>query len=203
MTINDIEDFGSKLLINIPDNKTKKPRSFVVNESYLEIYRKYTALRPENFDNSRFFYKYYNGRSYRQVVGIHQFGKMPEIIATFLNLPNPKQYTGHCFRRSSATILVDNGADLTCLKRHGGWKSSTVAEGYIEESIANKTDVANRIFGIQSTEKVEINNSYTCTNNSNSATAIMLTNTANNGNHPPIFNNCTNCNITVNITSNN
>ena len=43
-----------------------------------------------------------------------------------------------CLRRTSATFLVDSGGDITTLKRHGGWKSSSVAEGYIEESIENK-----------------------------------------------------------------
>ncbi|KAJ8911221.1 hypothetical protein NQ315_014933 [Exocentrus adspersus] len=42
-------------------------------------------------------------------------------------------YTGHCFRRSSTSILADSGADLLTIKRHGGWKSNTVA-GYIDTS---------------------------------------------------------------------
>ena len=35
--------------------------------------------------------------------------KIPFEIATFLGLENPKTYTGHCFRRSSATSLADSG----------------------------------------------------------------------------------------------
>lgn len=31
------------------------------------------------------------------------------------------------------------------IQRHGGWKSSTVAEGYIEESIGNKIKINNMI----------------------------------------------------------
>ncbi|XP_023312630.1 uncharacterized protein LOC111692753, partial [Anoplophora glabripennis] len=56
-------------------------------------------------------------------------------------LPNPSSYTGHCLRRTSATALANAGATMTNLKRHGGWKSSTVAEGYLEDSIElrNKT----------------------------------------------------------------
>ncbi|KAH0813919.1 hypothetical protein GEV33_008872 [Tenebrio molitor] len=56
-------------------------------------------------------------------------------------LPEAEKYTGHSFRRSSATILVD----ITALKRHGGWKSTTVAEGYIDTSMNNKMDSANKI----------------------------------------------------------
>ncbi|CAH1371642.1 unnamed protein product, partial [Tenebrio molitor] len=49
-------------------------------------------------------------------------------IAKYLGLTNPHEYSGHTFRRSSATILVDAGGDILSLKRHGGWKSTTVAE---------------------------------------------------------------------------
>ena len=47
-----------------------------------------------------------------------------------LDLLNTEEYTGHSFRGSSATLLVDSGADLTVVKRHGGWFSSSVVEGY-------------------------------------------------------------------------
>ncbi|CAH1383311.1 unnamed protein product, partial [Tenebrio molitor] len=70
---------------------------------------------------------------------------MGKAIAAFLKLPNPEQYSGHSFRRSSVTILVDAGGDITALKRHGGWKSTAVAEGYMDESVKNKTDTANKI----------------------------------------------------------
>ncbi|KAI4462112.1 fun14 domain containing [Holotrichia oblita] len=54
MTPNDVEDLESKLLISIPDSKTNKPRSFVVNQMYLNLYRKYVLLRPENMNSERF-----------------------------------------------------------------------------------------------------------------------------------------------------
>ncbi|XP_063909850.1 uncharacterized protein LOC135127337 [Zophobas morio] len=108
MGTSDVQDLGSLLLINIPDSKTHKKRSFtVIGEPYTSICRKYVSLRLEN---------------------------IPE-----------RQYTGHCLRRTSATLLVDSGANLTCLKRHGGWKPSSVADGYIEDSLANKKEIATKI----------------------------------------------------------
>ena len=74
---------------------------------------------------------------------------MPSEIAAFLRLSNPELYTGHCFRRSSASHLADAGANLTTIKKHGGWKSSTVAEGYIENSIEQKRKTSNKIFKIK------------------------------------------------------
>ena len=91
MTLPDIEDLQSKLLVHIPDSKSKKPRSFVVNEMYLNFYRYYVALRPENMNTDRFFFKYQKGKGCRQVVGIHQFRKMPQVVAVYLNLTNPAE----------------------------------------------------------------------------------------------------------------
>lgn len=76
---------------------------------------------------------------------MNTISKIPAIIANYLNLPNSDLYMGHCFRRSSATLLVNRGGDITQLKRHGGWRSTTVAEGYIEESINEKIETAKKI----------------------------------------------------------
>lgn len=208
MTLQDIEDLQSKLLVKIPDSKTHTSRSFVVNEMYLNIYRKYVALRPGDMNNIRFFFKCQNGKGCKQVVGIHQFRKMPKIVATYLNLPNTTEYTGHCFRRSSATILVDSGGDITSLKRLGGWKSSNVAEGYIEESLTNKVQVANKIFAADNNQQniptrfdvCPIPN-YCQTNKIISVENIKQTNHTS-SNVLPMFNTCTNCQITVNISNN-
>lgn len=79
------------------------------------------------------------------MVGKNTFGQIPFKIATYLKLPTPKDYTGHCFRRSSATLLANAGEDILNIKRHAGWKSTTVAEGYIEDSVANKMKIAKKI----------------------------------------------------------
>lgn len=146
MTIDDIKDLGSVIHIKIPDSKSKKPRSFtIIGEKYINLYRKYTSLRPQAMESRRFFLKFQKGKCYRMVMGIHTISNVPKTVATYLKLPNSKDYTGHALRRTSATLLVDGGADITCLKRHGGWRSSTVAEGYIEDSLSNKKQTAEKI----------------------------------------------------------
>ncbi|KAJ8979013.1 hypothetical protein NQ317_012708, partial [Molorchus minor] len=72
-------------------------------------------------------------------------GKIPSVVASYLKLPDVACYTGHCLRRSSATLLADAGVDITTIKRHAGWKSTTVAEGYVENSIQNKNKIANQV----------------------------------------------------------
>ena len=151
LKVDDLEDLNSALLVKLDNTKTKKPRTFTVTGEFYNIYKKYAALRPNDLAEKRFFLNYQNGKCTRQVVGINKFGSMAKRIAIFLKLENPHLYTGHCFRRSSATILVNAGGDILTLKRHGGWQSSTVAEGYVGDSIKNKMDVANKI--VDSIEK--------------------------------------------------
>lgn len=158
MTLNDIEDKRDVIIINIPDSKNKTRRTFTIindtdkNIDCLGIIRKYVNLRPKNVDHRRLFLRYEVGKCVNQVVGKNTLGKVPYNIAKYLNLDNPESYTGHSFRRTSATLLADTGADVLALKRHGGWRSSTVAESYVADSTANKVDTARRI--LCCTEKV-------------------------------------------------
>ena len=113
----------------------------------VDIVRQYLELRPQDCDNGRFFLAYRNGKCTKQSIGINTIGNIPQLIAQFLELPNPKDYTGHCFRRSSSTILADSGTNLLTIKRHSGWKSNSVVEGYIENSSENKKRTAMKILG--------------------------------------------------------
>lgn len=194
MSIDDIEDMGSAILVKIPENKTNKPRSFTVTGDCVQIYRKYAALRPAGVTERRFFLSYRNGKCTKQVVGLHKIGGIPKEIALFLNLQNAHEYTGHCFRRTSATLLVDAGADLTALKRHGGWKSSSVAEGYIDDSIANKIEVANKILNTDTSlpgMSASKSNLHLRTTRTENNTDLQVNSSS------VIFQNCTNCTFNI------
>lgn len=152
LKIENIQDKGKYFHVVLPDTKTKKSRSFTILEegfpvNPINLCKKYMSLRPKNTSSSRFFVFYKNGRCTSQCVGINTLSKIPSRIAMFLKLEEPALYTGHCLRRSSATLLANAGANMTTLKRHGGWKSSTVAEGYLEESVHNKIQIAEKIQG--------------------------------------------------------
>ena len=64
----------------------------------------------------------------------------PKTVADFVKTAcailkvDPQGYTSHCFRRSAATNLADAGVSFINLKRHGQWKSDSVAEAYIANS---------------------------------------------------------------------
>ena len=84
-------------------------------------------MRTENVVSDRFFVNYQNGKCSIQFIGKHKFSKMPNEITLFLQLENPETYTGHAFRRTSATLLAQSGASMLRLKNLGGWKSDSTA----------------------------------------------------------------------------
>ena len=74
---------------------------------------------------------------------INTIRKHPQIIANFCELKG--NFTGHCFRRSSANIIVENSAKAMQLQKFGRWKSATVAEGYVDQSKRQKLALAGLI----------------------------------------------------------
>lgn len=196
----DINDNGSILVIKIEKTKNYKPRSFVVTDAKgtgfngMQIYRKYAALRPLSLGDGRFFLCYRSGKCTVQPVGINTLSKIPKLVANYLNLNDAHLYTGHCFRRTSATFLANASADILTLKRHGGWRSSSVAESYVEESVSNKVEIAKKIInseaeeGASSSKKIHVEATErtveaTEINQMSLAGMYSLSN--------PIFNNCT------------
>jgi integrase len=77
-----------------------------------------------------------------QFRGLNHVGTVAKRIATFLSL-EPGGYTGHSFRRSSATSAADGGISLINLKRFGGWRSDSVASSYVDDSVVAAVDAAN------------------------------------------------------------
>ena len=143
--VTDISSQGNLLLINIPGTKTDNSRAYVIPEKDALIVKKYMRLRPKKAKSDRFFLRYQMGKCTCQVIGIHKFESIPREIASYLDLEKVEEYTTHAFRRTSATVLVDAGADNLALKRRGGWNSDAVVQGYIEESVEKETATAGMI----------------------------------------------------------
>lgn len=130
LKVQDVEDLGKKFLVSINDTKNDVPRQFIIGEPFYNKVKRYTTMRGEASFTDRFLLKYQNGKFHQQVIGRNKIGETPHCIASYLNLPNPKLYTGHCFRRTGATLLSNSGANETMLKQLGGWKSTAIAQGY-------------------------------------------------------------------------
>ncbi|KAJ6639008.1 hypothetical protein Bhyg_11747, partial [Pseudolycoriella hygida] len=124
VTIDDIEKHGDLFLVRILQTKTKVVRSFVISGRFFEITQRYMDLRPKNFPG-RFFVNFQRGKCTVQFIGKNKFSAMPRKIAEYLQLENQERYTGHSFRRTSATILANSGADMETIMRHGGWRNET------------------------------------------------------------------------------
>ncbi|KAF5298757.1 hypothetical protein FQR65_LT09626 [Abscondita terminalis] len=118
LSVDNINDLGSSLRIRFPHAQKKVSRTFVITSregeiDVLDLYRKYARLRPNKTNHRRFFIFYKDGKCTVQPVGKNTMGKVPNVIAKWLKLPNPERYTAHCFRRSSATVLADADIDIS------------------------------------------------------------------------------------------
>jgi hypothetical protein len=123
---------------------------FITHPMFVEVMDKYLALHDAapHHTCQRLFKKLLKGKICNQPMGSNTIGAIPQAIATYLGKTNAKEYTGHCYRRTGATILANSGVSLLELKQAGGWRSSTVAEGYINESDVSKRKIADA-FGNQ------------------------------------------------------
>jgi hypothetical protein len=79
LTIDDVQDLKTALIVNIRESKTKIQRIFTIVDhpgrpSNIELYRRFIALRPPHIDHCRLFIFYKNGKCTVQVVGKNTFG---------------------------------------------------------------------------------------------------------------------------------
>jgi hypothetical protein len=69
-----------------------------------------------------------------------------------VQLHNFSNWISHSYIQdiASADLLPQycqiQGADFAAIKRLGGWKSTSIAESYIEDSIQNKVNIAKQLF---------------------------------------------------------
>jgi hypothetical protein len=86
--------------------------------------------------------------------------KLPHELAILFNPPEPKTYTFHSFRRTSATSAADAGATTEQMVDFFGWKNGTMCQEYISSSKAAMLGMANKLSGAGEKEKelnVDIN----------------------------------------------
>ena len=140
-------DRYSMVVITIPNTKTHKRRVFAISDddgsNCLPLSRKYMLLRNKHSHISRLLLNYRNCKCNTQPLVVHTIASKPQKVAKFLNLANPALFTGHCYRGTSASLLVDSGSDLVALKRHGGVEA---VDGY-RGLHRGLNEYQNRIFG--------------------------------------------------------
>ncbi|KAJ8969310.1 hypothetical protein NQ317_002769 [Molorchus minor] len=172
------EEFCQMSLNNIEDlgntlvvARLEFQESLLLLLRHIDLYRKYLALRPAHVNHQRLFVKYTN-------------------IAGFLKLPNSEVYTENSFCRTSASLLADSG-----------WNSSSVAEGYVEDSLENKKWIACHILPnncpSSNISEIEHINSISSTASSSTLTISSCEVASSQGIN---ITNCSNCTTTINIS---
>lgn len=126
----------------IPFNKSNPTQCFASHVTcYIELAK--LSLGTPTGDFFRTCLK--GGGFSRLPMGINYLYAIPKTIAETLSLPNPEKFTGHSFRRSSATHLADAGASSVDLRRQFNWKDDQTANRYIINSKSRNTHVAKMI----------------------------------------------------------
>lgn len=142
LNMQDLDILENKVTVVIPQTKNYTSRVFAITDvNWLAILRQYINMRM-NLGNDRFFLQLRLGKITKQHVGHNSISQFPKRIAEYLNLNDAHTFTGHCFRRTAATLFANSGGDVLQLKRLGGWKSSAVAEGYVDQSSDGQLRIA-------------------------------------------------------------
>lgn len=105
----DVLDMGEVIVVRTFDKNTRKGNTFsIADAKYVNMVRKYMSLRPIKTSTDRFFLQFRKGRCSDAYLGQHFFSRVPSKVAAFLKLSDPKDYTGHSYRRTSASLSTTN-----------------------------------------------------------------------------------------------
>lgn len=122
LTLSDILDTGTSLVVTIQATPRRQMRKFTIDGDLYKVVKKYMALRPEHAKINRLLLNYQKGKCTQQPIGVNKVGGIPRRIASYLELPEADKYTGHCFRRTSAELLSQSGANVVHVI--AGWKAN-------------------------------------------------------------------------------
>lgn len=145
MVIKDVKIEKDFVKLTIPTSKTHITRKFTIEGRFMDLIKKYCQIRPTDSRTDRFFLHIQDGKLTNKPIGKNTIGKMPKIVAEFLQLPNPASYTGHTFKRTSVTLLAEAGANSRQITRHTGHKNQQTSELYIDESMKSKRETSKKI----------------------------------------------------------
>ncbi|KAJ8669542.1 hypothetical protein QAD02_000801 [Eretmocerus hayati] len=122
-------------LIRIPAEVTKTltENTFMVVGPFYTVLKRYLEARKK-INHERFFLTQRDGVFINSPAGDKTVSNAFKVVATFLKLPEPERYTGHCIRRTSATVYAETSCNDRELMRHGRWKNIQCASGYVQDT---------------------------------------------------------------------
>lgn len=148
ITVNDTTGVWVRYGVSKISGSFHKTNTFVIpkpHDAYVTNYLNATNRHGRVFKN-------YNKGFTSQPMGVRTLGLVPAAVAKFLGVNG--NYTGHCFRRSCATILAENGATSTQLKTLMNWKGDNTALNYIDNTQSSRVQMSSLISG-SSTEYMQ------------------------------------------------
>ena len=147
-----------EILINFPYARKRMNAGMEYNipSIYFDLYKRYIGeLCPKTIAQGKEqFLKNWstNGKRRIQNTGKGQINLLHKEACRLLGI-NPSSYSTHTWRRTAATVLADAGVSKTNLKRIGQWKSDTVVEGYIANSVPLRQERLNGLLPPSKREK--------------------------------------------------
>jgi hypothetical protein len=78
-------------------------------------------------------------------IGKNSLSKFGKQVAKLLGKRDWESFTGHCWRRTAATICADSGFSIPEIKNVTGHKSDTVVQGYVDSSMRMKRKASNAL----------------------------------------------------------
>ena len=111
----------------VPFGKSVCFASYVVK--YLELLQE---CHPDGEDDQPLFLRATKSGLGKQPMGQNHVGHICKKVAAELGLDKPHTYTGHSFRRSSATQAANRGATSVMMKGQYGWVHEGTALKYID-----------------------------------------------------------------------
>ena len=119
----------------------KGSRFAITDPIGVDIVHRYFEFSPESERKGRLLRYFVANKGTQRPIGKNKLGKYPQEVAKFLAL-DPAGFSGHCWRRTGATILAEADVSVIQLKHAGGWRSDQVCQDYVEESKNEKIKIA-------------------------------------------------------------
>lgn len=122
----------------------------------VELFDQYCQLVPRPTKDDRLFVRYDRGHFTPMPVGKNTIADYTKLMADEAGLTGDqlKQFTSHGVRATTATVLADAGMSLENLMRAGRWRSASVAQRYMRESVVQRQEMA-RMLGDAPNENEE------------------------------------------------
>ena len=129
---------------------SNSPFCLITGAVEVRILDSYLACFPSDMDSRMWCYlsNSKNGDMEARIkcpIGKNALGRFGKEVAKSLGKPNWASFTGHCWRRTAATICAESGFSVPEIKNVTGHKSDTVVQGYIDSSMRMKRKAADAL----------------------------------------------------------